>query len=171
VQANIGRFGPYIKYGAKYVSLKEDDPYTVGLERALELIAAKKIIDANRLILDFPEAGIQVLNGRYGPYVTDKERNAKIPKDREPKSLTLEECRELLAQAPLRGQRRGRFGKKKAAAPQTTPAATATAPAAAAPTARAAKLSPPPRVAAPALAPKAKKTTKTKAPTRKKSKA
>jgi len=171
VQANIGRFGPYIKYGAKYVSLKEDDPYTVSLERALELIAAKKIIDANRLILDFPEAGIQVLNGRYGPYVTDKERNAKIPKDREPKSLTLEECRELLAQAPLRGQRRGRFGKKKAATPQTTPAATATAPAAAAPTARAAKLSPPPRVAAPALAPKTKKTSKKKAPTRKKAKA
>jgi DNA topoisomerase-1 len=171
VQANIGRFGPYIKYGAKYVSLKEDDPYTVSFERALELIAAKKIIDANRLILDFPDAGIQVLNGRYGPYVTDKERNAKIPKDREPKLLTLEECRELLAQAPLRGQRRGRFGKKTAATAPTPPVAAATAPTAAPPIARAAKSSPPPRVAAPARAAKAKKTAKKKAAASKKAKA
>jgi DNA topoisomerase-1 len=125
VQANIGRFGPYIKYGAKYVSLKEDDPYTVGLDRALELIAAKKIADANRIILDFPDAGIQVLNGRYGPYITDKQKNAKIPKDRDPKSLTLDECRELLAAAPVRGQRRG-FGKKAAALTQV-PSATAAA--------------------------------------------
>ena len=81
-----------MKYGAKYVSLKTDDPYTITLERALEVIREKEIADANRLILDFPDAGIQVLNGRYGPYITDKTRNAKIPKDRDPKSLTLEEC-------------------------------------------------------------------------------
>ena len=73
----------------KYVSLKTDDPYTITLERALEVIREKQIADANRLILDFPDAGIQVLNGRYGPYITDKTRNAKIPKDRDPKSLTL----------------------------------------------------------------------------------
>jgi DNA topoisomerase-1 len=125
VQANIGRFGPYIKYGAKYVSIKEDDPYTITFERALELIAAKKIADANRIIIDFADAGIQVLNGRYGPYITDKERNAKIPKEREPKTLTLEECRALLAVAPLRGQKRGRFAKRKA-----EPAKEAAAPAA-----------------------------------------
>src|SRR5690606_20875882 len=74
-----------------------------------------------RLILDFPEAGIQVLNGRFGPYITDKAKNAKIPKDREPKTLTLDECRELLAAAPARGKGRfGRVAKKtanKAAAP------------------------------------------------------
>ena len=87
IVANTGRFGPYVKYGAKYVSLKTDDPYTVTLERALEVIREKQIADANRLILDFPEAGIQVLNGRYGPYITDKARNAKIPKDRDPKTL------------------------------------------------------------------------------------
>lgn len=119
VLTNVGRFGPYIKYGAKYVSLKEDDPYTVELPRALELIALKKIADANRIIRDFAEEGIQVLNGRYGPYITDKTRNAKIPKDRDPKTITLEECRELLAQAPLRG-RRWKHGKQPAAA--TTPA-------------------------------------------------
>ena len=83
--ANVGRFGPYVKYGSKYASLKEDDPYTVTLERAHEVIRLKKEADANRLIQDFPDAGIQVLNGRYGPYITDKKKNAKIPKDRDPK--------------------------------------------------------------------------------------
>jgi len=109
VTASVGRFGPYIRYGDKYVSMKEDDPYTVELPRALELVAEKILADANRLILDFEEQGIQVLNGRYGPYITNKEKNARVPKDREPKSLTLEECIELLAAAPMRGKR----GKKK----------------------------------------------------------
>ena len=115
----IGRFGPYIKYGAKYVSLKEDDPYTVTLERALEVIAAKVLADANRIIQDFPEEKIQVLNGRYGPYITDTAKNARVPKDRDPKSLTLEECKALLLAAPAKGTR-GRFGRKlpaKAARP------------------------------------------------------
>jgi len=111
VIASVGRFGPYVRYGDKYVSMKEDDPYAVELPRALELIAAKMIEDANRLIQDFEEQGIQVLNGRYGPYITDKAKNARVPKDRDPKSLTLEECVELLAAAPERGRR----GKKKAA--------------------------------------------------------
>ena len=110
VSASIGRFGPYVRYGDKYVSIRgDDDPYTIELPRALELIEEKKIADANRIILDFEEDGIQVLNGRYGPYITDKTKNARVPKDREPKSLTLEECKELLAAAPVRR------GKKKAA--------------------------------------------------------
>jgi DNA topoisomerase-1 len=112
--ANVGRFGPYVKYGAKYVSLKTDDPYTVTHERALEVIREKEIADANRLILDFPDAGIQVLNGRYGPYITDKSRNAKIPKDRDPKSVSLEECQALLAAAPQRTF--GKWGRKGKAA-------------------------------------------------------
>jgi DNA topoisomerase-1 len=111
VSASIGRFGPYVRYGDKYVSIKDDDPYTIELPRALELIEAKKIEDANRLILDFEEEGIQVLNGRYGPYITNKAKNARVPKDREPKTLTLEECKALLEAAPERGRR----GKKKAA--------------------------------------------------------
>jgi DNA topoisomerase-1 len=111
VSASVGRFGPYVRYGDKYVSIRgDDDPYTIELPRALELIEAKKIEDANRIIQDFDDAGIQVLNGRYGPYITDKTKNARVPKDRDPKSLTLEECRELLAAAPARGRR----GKKKA---------------------------------------------------------
>ena len=111
VAASVGRFGPYIRYGDKYVSMKEDDPYTVELPRALELIAEKIKTDAERLILDFEEQGIQVLNGRYGPYITNKEKNARVPKDREPKTLTLAECIELLEAAPVRGRR----GKKKVA--------------------------------------------------------
>ena len=110
VSASVGRFGPYVRYGDKYVSLRgDDDPYTILLPRALELVETKKIEDANRIIQDFEDEGIQVLNGRYGPYVTDKTKNARVPKDREPKSMTLEECKELLAAAPVRGRR----GKKK----------------------------------------------------------
>ena len=127
--ANVGRFGPYLKYGSKYASLKEDDPYTVTLERALEVIRLKKEADANRIIQDFAEAGIQVLNGRYGPYITDKKKNAKIPKDRDPKLLTLEECRALIAAAPERGSRFGRFGrgKRPAGAPAGAEGASAAA--------------------------------------------
>jgi DNA topoisomerase I len=132
IVANVGRFGPYVKYGSKYASLKEDDPYTVTLERAREVIRLKQEADAARLIQDFPEHGIQVLNGRYGPYITDKKKNAKIPKDQDPKSVTLEQCRVLLAAAPERGARFGRWGKKKAAPPAATEAA-------AAPTVKAAK--------------------------------
>ena len=120
VSASVGRFGPYIRYGDKYVSMKEDDPYTVELPRALELIEEKKILDANRIIQDFEDEGIQVLNGRYGPYITDKTKNARVPKDREPKSLTLDECKELLAAAPVRGRR----GKKKTAKKTAKKAAT-----------------------------------------------
>jgi DNA topoisomerase-1 len=121
VTANIGRFGPYVRYGTKFVSIRGDDPYTITLERALELIQEKKIADANRLIRDFPEAGIQVLNGRYGPYVTNRAKNAKIPKDKAPAELTLEECEALLAAAP---ERRTRGAKKNTAAAKA-PAETA----------------------------------------------
>ena len=137
IVANVGRFGPYVKYGSKYASLKEDDPYTVTLERAREVIRLKQEADANRLIQDFPAEGIQVLNGRYGPYITDRKKNAKIPKDRDPKLLTLEECRALLAAAPERGGRFGRWGKaKRAATPAPAAAEGAPAGAAAAPAAR-----------------------------------
>jgi DNA topoisomerase I len=138
IVANVGRFGPYVKYGSKYASLKEDDPYTVTLERAREVIQLKKQADVHRIIQDFAAEGIQVLNGRYGPYITDRKKNAKIPKDRDPKSLTLEECRALLAAAPERGARFGRWGrgKKQATIPAAGDGAAAagtTPPAAAAP--------------------------------------
>jgi DNA topoisomerase-1 len=113
VSASIGRFGPYVRYGDKFASIRDDDPYTITLESALVIVAEKKEADANRIILDFEDEGIQVLNGRYGPYITNKEKNAKVPKDREPKSLTLEECIELLAKAPLRKKRGSKKKTKK----------------------------------------------------------
>ncbi|OGT65015.1 MAG: DNA topoisomerase I [Gammaproteobacteria bacterium RIFCSPLOWO2_02_47_7] len=109
VVANVGRFGPYVRYGSKFVSLKlEDDPHTINLERALELIAGKKKADAEKEIKIFGDSGISILNGRYGPYITDGKKNAKIPKDREPASLTLEESQTILSEAPARGKRRPR---------------------------------------------------------------
>ncbi|MBT8063188.1 MAG: DNA topoisomerase I [Gammaproteobacteria bacterium] len=115
VAASIGRFGPYIRYGSKFVSLKEDDPHTVTLERALELIKEKKEFDANKIIQSWEDEGIQVLRGRYGPYITDGNKNARMPKDREPESLTLEECKELIAKAPDRKRGRKKAAKKKTA--------------------------------------------------------
>ena len=118
VSASIGRFGPYVRYGSKFVSIRDDDdPYTINLDRALVLIEEKKIADANRIIQDFAEQGIQVLNGRYGPYVTNGSKNAKIAKDQDPKALTLAECEAMIEAAPERGARRG---KKKAAAKTAT---------------------------------------------------
>lgn len=107
---NIGRYGPYVRYGdRKYASLEpEDDPYAIDLPRALILVEAKKKADAERNIRVFEEEGISVLNGRFGPYITDGKKNANVPKDRKPAELSLEDCRELLAAAPERRQRRGK---------------------------------------------------------------
>ncbi len=132
ITAGVGRFGPFVKHGSVYASLKpEDDPYTIELARALELLHEKAELARNRLIASFRDGAIQVLNGRYGPYITDGEKNARIPKDRDPKSLTEAECAELLAAAPIRPKRGGRFGnrgkgapaKAAAAAPKEAPAA------------------------------------------------
>ncbi len=122
ISANIGRFGPYIKYDSKFVSLKVkegDDPYTVTLERALELVAEKKEFDANREIKIFEGSDIVVLRGRYGPYITDGIKNARIPKDIEdPATLDLATCQELIENAPLPKSRRKKAAAKKKAAPK-----------------------------------------------------
>ncbi|RYD16275.1 MAG: DNA topoisomerase I [Lysobacteraceae bacterium] len=116
ITVGVGRFGPFVKHGSTYASLKpEDDPYTIELERALLLMREKAELIANRIIKDFGN-GIQVLNGRYGPYISDGEKNARIPKDKEPRELTEAECVELLAAAPVRPKRGGgRFGKGRGA--------------------------------------------------------
>jgi len=122
ISANIGRFGPYIKYDSKFVSLKikeGDDPYTVTLERALELVAEKKEFDANREIKVFEGTDIVVLRGRYGPYITDGIKNARIPKDIEdPATLDLATCQELIEKAPLPKSKRKKTAAKKKAAPK-----------------------------------------------------
>jgi len=118
VSVGVGRFGPFVKQGNTYASLKpEDDPYTIELPRALQIVQEKLEMLANRIIKDFGN-GVQVLNGRYGAYITDGEKNARIPKDQEPKDLTEAQCAELLAAAPVK-KGRGAFKKtaaKKAAA-------------------------------------------------------
>lgn len=114
VSVGIGRFGPFAKRGSVYASLKkEDDPYTIDLARAVFLVEEKEEIARNRIIKEFDGSDIQVLNGRFGPYISDGRLNGKIPKDREPASLTLEEVVKLLEETG-KPARRG-FGAKKAA--------------------------------------------------------
>jgi DNA topoisomerase-1 len=113
VSAGIGRFGPYIRYGSKFVSLKDADPHTVELSHALELIAAKKQADLDRILKTFDGSDVQILKGRWGPFITDGNKNARMPKDREPESMSLEECLEALAAAPEKRSRK-KAAKKKA---------------------------------------------------------
>jgi DNA topoisomerase-1 len=118
ISVGVGRFGPFIKHGSIYASLKPtDDPYTIELARAQELLFEKAEIARNRLIKSFRDGAIEVLNGRYGPYISDGEKNARIPKDREPASLTEQECADLLAAAPIKSKRGGRFNKASKNAP------------------------------------------------------
>ena len=99
IYASVGRFGPYIRYGTNFVSLKEDDPYTVDLERALVLIEEKKAADLAKIIQDFGDE-LQVLKGRWGPFVTDGILKARLAKDRDPLTITKEEALEMIANAP-----------------------------------------------------------------------
>ena len=114
VSVGIGRFGPFAKRGSSYASLKkEDDPYVIDLARAIFLIEEKEEIARNRVIKEWPGHDVQVLNGRFGPYISDGKLNGKIPKDREPSSLSLEETLKLLEETG-KPARKG-FGAKKAA--------------------------------------------------------
>jgi len=90
----IGRFGPYVRLGNEFYSLgKDDDPYTLTEERAIEIIEAKRKADAEKVILSFEQnPEVQVLNGRYGAYIKVGKQNVRIPKGKDPKTLTLEEC-------------------------------------------------------------------------------
>jgi len=119
IKANYGRFGPYIQYGKKYVSLKEVSPEEVSLETALELIAAKEKLDAERIIKVFEDSEIQVLNGRFGPYIWNGKKRGKGQKnvtvqkvfgDKDPVDLTLEECKKAIE---------GKIKAKKAKAKKT----------------------------------------------------
>ena len=111
IKANIGRFGPYIQVGKLFVSIKPEDPHTITLEKARELYTAKLQAEAEKNIADFGD-GVKVLNGRFGPYITDGTKNAKIPKDTDPKTITHEQALELLKAAPAKPARRGRTSAK-----------------------------------------------------------
>lgn len=108
IKANIGRFGPYIQVGKLFVSIKPKDPFEITEEEARELYADKLKKEAEKNIADFGD--IKVLNGRFGPYVTDGAKNAKIPKETDPKTLTEAQAKELLDKAPAK---KGRFTRKK----------------------------------------------------------
>lgn len=105
IKANIGRFGPYIQVGKLFVSIKPEDPHHITLEKARELYAAKLQAEAEKNIAEFPD-GVKVLNGRFGPYITDGTKNAKVPKDTDPKTITHEQALEILKAAPAKNTRR-----------------------------------------------------------------
>lgn len=106
ISASKGRFGPYVKYGTSFVSLgKKYDPYTVTLDEAITLIQEHAEKNAKKEILNFEEAGIQVLNGRYGPYIKQGKNNYKIPKGTSPETLTLSDCQQIIAEADAKGKK------------------------------------------------------------------
>jgi DNA topoisomerase-1 len=100
----VGKYGPYVRHKSKFYSLdKTDDPYTIKPERAIEIIQEKRTQEENRNIKQFDEEpGLLVLNGRYGPYISFKKKNYRIPKSRKPEELTLKECREIIEKAGSR---------------------------------------------------------------------
>jgi DNA topoisomerase-1 len=115
VVAAIGRFGPYVRYDGKFYSIKDQyDPHEIEIDEAIAAIEAKKKSDAEKLIKSFEEnPEFQILNGRWGPYIKAGKENVKIPKDRDPASLTLEDCIQLAEEAKSKPKRRGRFSKSK----------------------------------------------------------
>ncbi len=109
VKANIGRFGPYVQNGSLFVSIpKEEDPMDITFERALELIADKKKADAEKFINSFEheDGEIQVLNGRWGPYIKQGRKNYKIPKEVEAKDLAFDEVIHIMKNQPKKGAKR-----------------------------------------------------------------
>jgi DNA topoisomerase-1 len=122
ISVGIGRFGPFVKAGSTYASIPAgEDPLTITLERALELVQAKRAAAANRIIKRFADGAIQIVRGRFGPYITDGEKNGRIPKGVDPETLTEEDCRAALAAAPAQGAGKARSDRKPGA--QTVPKA------------------------------------------------
>ncbi len=111
IRANIGRFGPYIQIGKLFVSINPHDPHDIDLPTARELYAAKLQAEAEKNIADFGD-GVKVLKGRWGPYITDGTKNAKIPKDSDPVKITHEQALKMLAEAPT-AKKRPPFRRKK----------------------------------------------------------
>ncbi|MDD3761820.1 MAG: DNA topoisomerase I [Nevskiales bacterium] len=119
VQVNIGRFGPYVRYGSTFVSLKkDDDPYTIELPRAIELIEQKKAALEAATLKTFGDTGIKIIKGRFGPYITDGKRRARIPKGKTAEDLSVFECEAYLAEAEKAAPKKG--ATKKAAAKKAT---------------------------------------------------
>ena len=124
IEAGIGRYGPFVKHGSKYANLPEvDEVFTIGMNRAVEVLAAKptrgKPAPAKPLkeLGEHPEAGgpVAVMNGRYGPYVKWEKINATLPKGTEPDAVTMEIAVELIAAKAAKGGKKAPARKKAAA--------------------------------------------------------
>ena len=113
-----GRFGPFVKYGKTYANVpKAEDPNAVTLERGIELMEAKLAGARQNILKEFMGTEIQILDGKYGPYITDGSKNANLPKDKKPEEITAEEATALLAAAPERKGGKSRKGGARKAAP------------------------------------------------------
>jgi DNA topoisomerase I len=114
----IGRFGPYVKHKSAFYSLKKDvdDPFTIELDRAIELIGEKREADRKKTIQSFKEEPeLKVLNGRWGPYISFKKENYKIPKNTDPETLSLEDCKKIIedsANKPKNSRAKAAFLRK-----------------------------------------------------------
>jgi len=118
VTASVGRYGPYVRHKNAFFSIKEedgDDPLSINIERAIEIIDAKRKADKERIIKEFDEdSEMQLLNGRWGPYLKKGRKNYRLPKDTEAKDLSYEDCVKIIEEAPAKGKRSTRSKKKKA---------------------------------------------------------
>ncbi len=117
VVAGIGRFGPYIRHDSKFVSLKADmdDPYTIELDRAKELIEEKRKAEREKVIKVFEGENLSILNGRWGPYISFNDQNYKIPKNTDPAKLELDDCKEIIKNQKQKPAKRKPPAKKKPA--------------------------------------------------------
>ena len=113
IKANIGRFGPYLQVKTKFYSLKEDSPYTISVDRAIEIIEQTDEAKEKSTIKTFDKEKIQILIGQYGPYIKQGRKNFKIPKGVEANDLTLEACLEII-------EKESKGTTKKAPAKKTT---------------------------------------------------
>lgn len=121
VVIGVGRFGPYVRHNSKFVSIPKDiDPLEITLDESIELIEDKEKKDKEKLIKSFEEdPSLQVLNGRYGPYIKFGKLNYKIPKKQNPEELSLDDCRQIIAEAD-KDQKGDKSTKKTAKAKSTS---------------------------------------------------
>lgn len=122
VVIGVGRFGPYIKHNSMFVSLPKDkDPYTITLEESIPLILDKRKKEQEKLIKTFEQdENIQILNGRFGPYISYNKTNYKIPKTTDPKTLSYEDCMKIIEETDKKGTKKGAKKTKAASKPKTT---------------------------------------------------
>ncbi|MEG2727569.1 MAG: type I DNA topoisomerase [Mucinivorans sp.] len=114
VVIGIGPFGPYVKHNSKFTSLKKgvDDPMEITLDRAVELIKEKREVELNRHIASY-DGGVEVLRGRFGPYIACEGKNYKIPKTTDAEKLTAEDCRKIMETTTPTEPKKRTFGRKK----------------------------------------------------------